>query len=347
MSYFTSTPHHLRRPAQTHSDAPDQADTMKVFITGAHGYIGSSVTKQLLSAGHQVLGLAHHPEAASKLKELGAGSYPGTISDPSTLIHAVEQCDAVITLAFNHHIANDPDFSKFLNSINEDAEAVAIIGKYLGSKPMVVAAGYSWPGDSQGVKREELEEGRDASEAVFPRIKTDLEIWKLAKEGKKVAIVRLPTTVHSPGDTGMIPNIITSSRRSGEVGYVGEGQNKWAAVHREDAARLFVIALEKLVDGSLETGKSLHAIGDEGISTKEIANVIAKGLGIQAKSITPEECVKRAGPVLGMVWGMDIRVSNEKTTEWTGWVPRECGLLEDILEGGYLTGPQSSDFLPE
>ena len=113
---------------------------MRVFITGAHGYIGSSVTKQLLASGHQVLGLAHHPEAATKLKDLGADAYTGTISDPSSLINAVEQCDAVITLAFNHHIANDPDFSKFLNSINEDAEAVAIIGKHLESRPMVVAA---------------------------------------------------------------------------------------------------------------------------------------------------------------------------------------------------------------
>jgi nucleoside-diphosphate-sugar epimerase len=212
---------------------------------------------------------------------------------------------------------------------------------------MVVAAGYSWPGDEEGIKREELEEGRDASEALFPRIKTDMEIWRLAKEGKKVAIIRLPTTVHSPGDTGMIPNLITSARRSGQVGYVNEGQNKWASVHRKDAAKLFIIALEKLANGSLPSGKSLHAIGDEGISTREISEVIAKGLGISAESITPEECVKRAGPVLGMVWGMDVRVSNEKTKEWTGWEPVECGLLDDIEKGGYLTGPESSNLLPQ
>jgi nucleoside-diphosphate-sugar epimerase len=320
---------------------------MKVFITGAHGYIGSSVTRQLLASGHQVLGLAHHPEASLKLQALGAESFTGTISDPTQLIEAVKQCDAVITLAFNHHIANDPDFSKFLHSIDEDAEAVRVLGNALKGKPMVVAAGYSWPGDKDGVKREELEEDRDASEAVFPRIKTDLEIWKLAKEGAKVAIVRLPTTVHSPGDTGMIPNIITSNRRSGRVGYINDGQNKWAAVHREDAAKLFIVALEKLADGTLKTGRSLHAIGDEGISTKEISEVIAKGLKIKSESITPEECVKRAGPVLGMVWGMDIRVSNEKTKGWTGWEPIECGLLEDIEKGGYLTGPESSNLLPK
>lgn len=320
---------------------------MKVFITGAHGYSGSSVTKQLLAAGHQVLGLAHHPEAALKLQALGAGSFTGTISDPLSLIEAVRQCDAVITLAFNHHIANDPDFTKFLDSINEDAVAVRVLGSALEGKPMVVAAGYSWPGDSEGIKREELEEGRDASEAVFPRIKADLEVWKLAKQGAKVAIVRLPTTVHSPGDTGMIPNLITSARRSGEVGYIGDGQNKWASVHREDAAKLFIIALEKLANGSLPTGRSLHTIGDEGIPTKEISDVIAKGLGIESESITPEECVKRAGPVLGMVWAMEVRVSNEKTKEWTGWAPVECGLLEDIVEGGYLTAPESSDFLPK
>jgi nucleoside-diphosphate-sugar epimerase len=320
---------------------------MRVFITGAHGYIGSSVTKQLLASGHQVLGLAHHPEAAVKLQALGAESFTGTISDPLPLIEAVKQCDAVITLAFNHHTANDPDFTKFLNSINEDAEAVRVLGNALEGKPMVVAAGYSWPGDEEGIKREELEEGRDASEAVFPRIKTDLEIWKLAKQGAKVAIVRLPTTVHSTGDTGMIPNLITSARRFGKVGYIGKGQNKWASVHREDAAKLFIIALEKLANGSLPSGRSLHAIGDEGITTKDISEVIAKGLGIQSESITAEECVKRAGPVLGMVWGMEIRVSNEKTKEWTGWEPVECGLLEDIVKGGYLTAPESSNLLPK
>ena len=267
---------------------------MRVFITGAHGYIGSSVTKQLLASGHQVLGLAHHPHAALKLQALGAESFTGTISDPLPLIEAVKQCNAVITLAFNHHIANDPDFTKFLKSINEDAEAVRVLGNALEGKPMVVAAGYSWPGDS-----------------------------------------------------GMIPNLITSARRIGKVGYIGEGQNKWASVHREDAAKLFMIALEKLANGSLPSGRSLHAIGDEGITTKDISEVIAKGLGIQSESITAEECVKRAGPVLGMVWGMEIRVSNEKTKEWTGWEPVECGLLEDIVEGGYLTGPESSNLLPK
>lgn len=320
---------------------------MKVFITGAHGYIGSSITKQLLASGHQVLGLAHHSEASMKLHSLGAESFPGTISNPAPLNEAVNQCDAVITLAFNHHIANDPDFSKFMNSINEDAEAVRVLGDALKGKPMVVAAGYSWPGDDEGIKREELEEERDASEAVFPRIKTDLEIWKLAKKGEKVAIIRLPTTVHSAGDTGMIPNLITSARRSGQVGYIGDGQNKWASVHRQDAAKLFIIALEKLGNGSLPTGKSLHANGDEGITTREISEVIAKELGIKSVSITPEECVKRAGPVLGMVWGMDIRVSNEKTKEWTGWEPKECGLLKDIVEGGYFTAPESSNLLPK
>jgi nucleoside-diphosphate-sugar epimerase len=145
----------------------------------------------------------------------------------------------------------------------------------------------------------------------------------------------------------MIPNLITSARRSGKVGYIGDGQNKWASVHREDAAKLFIIALEKLGNGSLPSGKSLHAIGDEGITTKEISQVIAKGLGIEAESITPEECVKRAGPVLGMVWGMEVRVSNEKTREWTGWEPVECGLLEDIGKGGYLTAPESCNLLPK
>jgi len=144
----------------------------------------------------------------------------------------------------------------------------------------------------------------------------------------------------------MIPNLITSARRSGTVGYIGNGQNKWASVHREDAAQLFIIALEKLGDGSLTSGKSLHAIGDEGITTKEISEVIAKGLGIGSESISAEECIKRARPVFGMVWGMEIRVSNEKTKEWTGWEPVECGLLEDIVKGGYLTGPQSSNLLP-
>jgi len=151
---------------------------MRVFITGAHGYIGSSVTKQLLASGHQVLGLVHHPEASLELKALGAESVTGTISDPVPLIEAVNQFDAVITLAFNQHIANDPDFTKFLNSINEDAEAVRVLGNVLEGKPMVVAAGYSWPGDKEGIKGEELEEDRDASEAVFPRTETgfgDLE----------------------------------------------------------------------------------------------------------------------------------------------------------------------------
>jgi nucleoside-diphosphate-sugar epimerase len=319
---------------------------MKVFITGAHGYIGSSVTRQLVQSGHQVLGLAHHQEAITKLHALGAAAFQGTISNPSTLIEAVNQCDAVISLAFNHDISIDPDFTKFLKSIDEDAEAVRIMGNVLKGKPMVVAAGYSWPGDDDGIRRE-LEVKRNPSEAVFPRIKTDIEIWKLADQGEKVAIVRLPTTVHSEWDTGMIPNLITCTRWNGEVGYIGEGNNFWASVHRNDASRLFITALEKLGDGSLKSGISLHAIGDEGIPTKVIAESIAKGLGVQAVSVSQEEMTKRAGAVLGMVWGMDIRVSNEKTKAWTGWKPKECGLLEDIKEGGYLTAPESSKFLPE
>ena len=321
-------------------------DNMKVFITGAHGYIGSSITRQLVQSGHQVLGLAHHQGATTKLLALGAESFPGSISNPSTLIEAVNQCDAVITLAFNHDIADDPDFVKFLKSIDEDAEAVRVMGSVLNGKPMVVAAGYSWPGDEDGIRRE-LEARRDPSEAMLPRIKTDMEIWKLAEEGQKVAIVRLPTTVHSSGDTGMIPNLITAGKRAGEVGYIGEGNNCWASVHREDAARLFITALEKLADGSLKTGISLHAIGDEGIPTKAIAETIAKGLDLQAVSVTPEEMTKRAGAVLGMVWGMDIRVSTDRTREWTGWEPKECGLLQDISDGGYLTATESSKLLPE
>jgi nucleoside-diphosphate-sugar epimerase len=318
---------------------------MKVFVTGAHGYIGKSVTAHLIASGHSVLGLAHHESAASQLLALGAQVFHGSLSDPKGLIPAVEQCDAVIALAFNH---NMEDMSIFAKSVAEAGEAIKEMGTALGDKKvLVLATGYAWPGDKDGVRREELEQDLDRSQAMFPRVDADLEIWKLAKKGHRVAIVRLPTTVHGSNDPGMIPNIITASKRAGTVGYIGEGKNRWAAVHREDTAKLFVTAMEKLADGSLQTGRSLHAIGDRGITTKEIAEHIAKGLGIKAESITAEEGAKRYGFIVGMAWGMDVTVSNEKTKEWTGWEPKECGLLEDINEGGYLTGPQHSKFLPK
>jgi nucleoside-diphosphate-sugar epimerase len=321
---------------------------MKVFVTGGHGYIGTTVTQQLLAAGHSVLGLAHHDSAASQLVALGAQVFRGTLSDPKGLIPAVEQSDAVIALAFNHNIGTD--MSIFQQSVADAAAAIREMGTALGDdKVMILATGFPWPGDDQGVRREELEQDLDASKALFPRVAADIEIWKLAKQGRKVGIVRLPTTVHAPhgADSGMIPNIITASKRAGSVGYVGEGANRWAAVHRSDAARLFVSAIDKLKDGSLDTGRSLHAVGDRGITTKEIAETIAKGLGIKAESMTAEESGKRGGFLVGMAWGLDIAVSNEKTKEWTGWEPKECGLLADIVNGGYLTGPEHDKFLPK
>lgn len=304
---------------------------MKVFVTGAHGYIGKSVASQLVASGHTVIGLAHHDRAASALQEAGHSVHRGSLDDLDSLRAGAAAADGVIHLAFNH------DFTQYGKAIETDRAALTALGEVLvgTDKPLVYAQGMVSPGDEAGIQREDDE--FDPKSAFTPRALADNVAKDLASRGVRIATVRLPTTVHSYEDKGMIPILIGAAVKAGQVGYVGEGTNHWASVHRNDAARLFVMAFEALANGQLKSGKALHAIADKGIETREIAQVIADKTGLPTQSVDAAEMQKRAG-LIGMVWGVNVRADNQLTKEWVGWEPKEIGLLQDIKENYAVEG---------
>lgn len=291
---------------------------MRVFVTGASGGIGSAVVKELLTAGHHVIGLARSEASAATVSGLGAEPLRGDIADLDVLQKAAVDTDGVVYLAFSH------DFSAVGDAVGDEARAIGALGDALvgSGKPLVLANG-----TPAAAGRPSTEDDPFAVEGpVAGRSRTGQAVVDLAERGVRSAVVRLPRSVHDAGGRyGFSSLLIQAARHSGVSAYVGDGTQRWPAVHRDDAASLFRLALEQAPPGSV-----LHAVGDEGDPMRAIAEVIGRRLGVPVESAAAENF----GP-LGAMFAVDQPSSSALTRQRFGWNPTGPSLLED-LEAGVL-----------
>ncbi|WBO62008.1 SDR family oxidoreductase [Streptomyces camelliae] len=300
---------------------------MRIFVTGASGWIGSAVVPELLDAGHQVVGLARSDASAAALTEAGADVVRGTVDDLDVLREAAAASDGVIHLAFKHDIAFSGDFQ---GAAEADRRAVDAFGEALAGtdRPFVLASGVAG-----------LTHGRRATERDMPtvdgsplsvRAATSLAALGLASRGVRSSVVRLSPTCHGEGDNGFMATLIATARAKGVSGYLGDGTNRWPAVHRLDAARLFRLAVEKAPAGAV-----LHGAAEEGVALSEIAEVIGRHLGVPVTSVAPEAAAEHFGWMGGFV-GLDAPVSSTLTRDLLDWQPTHPGLLDDLDKGHYF-----------
>lgn len=294
---------------------------MKVFVTGASGFVGSAVVKELISTGHQVVGLARSEKSAKKINEAGAEVLNGNLEDLEILKQGTSQADGVIHTAFFHDFMHTGDFAQFAKAGEMDSAAINAMSEVLSgtNKSMVVTAGMLGLPVINGVITEEsiAQNSPRASEATA---------LTLAEKGVNISVVRLAPSVHDKGDYGFIPFIIAQARKNGVAAYPASGNNQWCAVHRLDAAKLFRLAVEKGLKGALYNG-----VGDNGIEIKKIAALIGEKLNLPVKPVSGDELTKHFEWMSHFI-AMNCPASNLKTQEQLGWKPEHIGLLEDMQQ---------------
>lgn len=294
---------------------------MRVFLTGATGFIGSAIVQELIRGGHQVLGLARLDRAAKSLAAAGAKAHRGDLEDLDSLRRGAAASEGVIHAAFDH------DFSKWAANCEKDRRAIEAMGTVLAGseRPFVVTSGTALlaPG------RLGTEEDVRPSDSTILRLSEEAA-GSAASQGVRVSVVRLPPTVHGDGDHGFVPRLIAIARERGVSAYVGDGLNRWPAVHRFDAARLFRLALEKAPAGS-----RFHGVAEEGVPFRSIAQVIGRRLDLPVASKSPEEAANHFG-FLAHFAGLDCPASSKLTQERLGWSPVNRSLLPDLQEGTYF-----------
>jgi nucleoside-diphosphate-sugar epimerase len=305
---------------------------MRVFVTGASGWIGSAVVPELLGAGHQVVGLARSDASAAAIAVAGAEVQRGTLDDLDGLRNAAGASDAVIHLAFKHDLAFSGDFQ---GAADADRRAVETIGEALAGseKPFVIASGIL--GIAPGrVATEQDGHGSPPDGAwgsgPLTRWETAELVLSLASRGVRSSIVRLAPTNHGDGDNGFIATLVGIARDKGVSGYIGEGASRWTAVHRLDSARLFRLALEQAPAGS-----TLHGVADEGVPIRDIAEVIGRHLDVPVDSISPQDAGEHFTWLAGFL-GLDSPASSALTRELLGWQPTQLGLIADLDQGHYF-----------
>lgn len=293
---------------------------MRVFVTGATGFIGSAVARELLEQGHQVLGLARNAEGEGKLKAAGVEVHRGDLNDLASLAEGAKACDGVAHLGYVHDFSS---YEQFLANAEVDRRAAeAMVAAMEGTgKPFVLTSGVGILAGKAGAT-----EADAPPDPNGPRAASETVALRASERGVRGVVVRFPPTVHGAGDHGFVPIVLGASRQAGRVGYLGEGANRWSAVHRSDAARLFRLALERG-----EAGTRLHAVAEEGVAFRALAEALAEGLGLPAVSLTPEEAGQQYAMLARFV-GMDMSASSAVTREALGWEPTGPDLLTDLRE---------------
>lgn len=305
---------------------------MRVFVTGASGWIGSAVVPELVGEGHQVVGLARSDASAAALTAAGAEVVRGTLDDLGVLRDAAAGSDGVVHLAFKHDIAFSGDFK---GAGEADRRAVEVIGEALAGsgRPFTIASGTpSIPGhvatERDGHDPDPAAAARGDAQHV--RAATAELALSLAARGVRSSVVRLAPTNHGEGDNGFVPALIGTARDQGVSGYVGDGANRWSAAHRLDSAHLFRLALEKAPAGS-----TLHAVAEEGLPVRDLAEVIGRRLGLPVVSVPAADAGAHFGWLAGPL-AANRAASSVLTRELLGWEPAQVGLVEDLEQGHYF-----------
>jgi nucleoside-diphosphate-sugar epimerase len=289
---------------------------MRVFLTGSTGFIGSQVAQELLSAGHQVLGLTRSQAGAHALLAMGAEPYSGDMEDLASLQRATEGCDAVIHTAFDH------DFAHFAANCEKDSRVIAALGSALqaSQRPLIITSATAMGSPAPG---------QPADEDYFdvnhphPRAASELAGHALLQRGVNVVVMRL-SQIHNPVKQGLVTELIKMARENGRSAYIGEGLNKWSAAHLTDTAHLYRLALEKH-----QPGARYHATAESGIDFRSIAQRIGEGLGMPTVSVTQREAVALFGWMSGFV-GQDMSSRSDKTRTRLGWQPKGPDLITDL-----------------
>lgn len=297
---------------------------MRVFVTGATGFVGSAVVNELIKAGHQVLGLTRSDAGARALEAAGAQAHYGDLEDFDSLKSGVAATDAVIHTGFIH------DFARFKEVCEIDRQVITFIGNELKGtgRPFIITSGIG----ILLLDHIATEADEPSADSPNPRVATEQAAEAVAALGVKVAVVRLPPTVHGEGDHGFIPMIMDIDQQKGVSVYKDNGANRWPAVHRLDAAKLYRLAVEQAPDHYVR----YHAIAEEGITFKEIATAIGQGLNLPVESRSAEQTAEH------FTWfahfaGTDWPASSEQTQRQLGWQPTEVGLLDDLAQGHYFS----------